>query len=371
MAQITIGEMVQVSLKTTDVGLARSRHAIADAALRRYWDAERAGPIPLTHMQIVGLSGELYRAFATSLEANPGSPERWQKVRQTNAAAQRGELGTLAVFGIGLGAAQRREASLEDRFGPMADNLLAQRGLVTDLESRKRLIEQSARALDEAAAKLELNAAGDYRPDPTASRFPAWQDAATPSGPTLLELYKLWAQHPENSGLAPRTKAAYLSAVSAAARHLGNPPVASITRSDLRTYFDARMNASGPTRLQPRVARDVHKAALSSVLGWAVDREFAALNVALEVPIKVPSKTLLRHKGASDQEALALSEAALAIPSSSAPRTRSAARRWCSLLIMFTGCRIGEIAQLRAQDICRAPRLSDVGGHAGSRARQE
>ncbi len=48
-AEATIGEMVQVSLRTHDPAQARSLHSAADAALRRYWDTARRRPLSLSH----------------------------------------------------------------------------------------------------------------------------------------------------------------------------------------------------------------------------------------------------------------------------------------------------------------------------------
>ncbi|MFL4991093.1 MAG: DUF6538 domain-containing protein, partial [Microvirga sp.] len=41
---VKIGAVVQASLRTKDTKQAKQLHAVADAALRRYWDAQRNGP---------------------------------------------------------------------------------------------------------------------------------------------------------------------------------------------------------------------------------------------------------------------------------------------------------------------------------------
>jgi hypothetical protein len=61
---------------------------------------------------------------------------------------------------------------MEQRFGPLADAALAREGIVTDDDSRWKLIEALARDLTEAAKKLARNANGDYSPDTYADRFP-------------------------------------------------------------------------------------------------------------------------------------------------------------------------------------------------------
>jgi len=56
---------------------------------------------------------------------------------------------------------ERRRASLEKRFGAMADTFLVKRGIVKDAESRQKLIEHLSIDLSEAAKKLDCQA---YKP---------------------------------------------------------------------------------------------------------------------------------------------------------------------------------------------------------------
>ncbi|WP_420870169.1 DUF6538 domain-containing protein [Microvirga aerophila] len=82
-ASVKLGEVAQASLRTRDPREAKERHAIADAALRRFWDSRRNGPSRLSHQQAAAQAGTLYTAFADTLERNPGSPERWALEHRT------------------------------------------------------------------------------------------------------------------------------------------------------------------------------------------------------------------------------------------------------------------------------------------------
>ena len=62
---------------------------------------------------------------------------------------------------------------MEQRFGRIVDAMLVREGVVTDHESRWKVIEAVARDLIEAAEKLARNADGDYSPDTYVSRFPS------------------------------------------------------------------------------------------------------------------------------------------------------------------------------------------------------
>lgn len=66
---------------------------------------------------------------------------------------------------------------MEERFGRFVDGCLARRVLSIDAESRVRLLEQVAIALNKAAMRLAGNAVGNYGPDEDAARVPAWKGA--------------------------------------------------------------------------------------------------------------------------------------------------------------------------------------------------
>ncbi|TXN84390.1 hypothetical protein FV234_02325 [Methylobacterium sp. WL8] len=65
---VTVGAVVQTSLRTQTIAEAKARHSEADAALKRYWDAVRVGQRPLTHKEAVALAGEFYRAATQCIE---------------------------------------------------------------------------------------------------------------------------------------------------------------------------------------------------------------------------------------------------------------------------------------------------------------
>jgi hypothetical protein len=86
---VKIGDTVQASLRTRDPTTARSRHATADATLRGFWEANRRGPIELTHRQAAALSGELYRAWAAKIEPRLS---RWSKRQKEAGRASKNHL---------------------------------------------------------------------------------------------------------------------------------------------------------------------------------------------------------------------------------------------------------------------------------------
>lgn len=193
---------ISISLGTADRTAAKAMCTEVAANVERQLKALREGPKALTAKQIAALSGVAYRAFAEGLEANPGlTVEGWLRVAEANEAAKRGN-----PLLIAKSDSERQVISMEERFGPIADATLLAEGMVTDSNSRWKLIEALGRDLTPAAKKLARNADGDYRPDTYADRFPQLSKAkaVAQTGRTLTELADAWHTHSLSRGMRAR-----------------------------------------------------------------------------------------------------------------------------------------------------------------------
>lgn len=360
---------ITLTTGTADRRLGAMTHARIASEVEEQFAALRAGPQTLSQKDAEALAGRLYRKLAGELENNPGDAALWQRAQGAIDDARAGRLGVGPLL---IGDAAARRASMETLLGQVADHMLAAKGIVLAPDSRPDFLEALARAVDQAAKKLERNASGDYRPDPDAGRFPEWirpspGRSSAKDGLTLMTLFERWAKHPEQKNQARRTVSRYRSVFAAVDAFLGKPDAKQITAADVRRYVEARM--TDPARpLGPRSAKSVHLAALSSVFGWAIGKNvLTGENPARAVRIKVSKRPTLRGKDASNDEARTFAEAALAIPAHSPARSREAALRWCPLLCLFTGARVNEITQLRREDLqtvegVRALRLTPEAG---------
>lgn len=77
------------------------------------------------------------------------------------------------------------------------------------------------------------------------------------------------------------------------------------------------------------------------------------MNVAASVVVRVPKKAKLRERDFTDAEAARILSATLTPPSGRMAGKYALARRWVPWLCAYTGARVNEISQLRAEDICR------------------
>lgn len=344
-----IGTHVEFSLRTADPALAKLRLNRASEHFERTIAAYREGPRRLTQKECVTIAGILYRDLAQSFEDNPGDAEIWQLVREANERATTSPERT------------------EQWFGPSADELLSKLGIVTDRASRAALLQEVAKAFNEAAAKLKRNAEGDFRPDPIADRFPKWdgrgREATNPHGsgsaPTPTELFSLWRQHPDQKSIAQSTLASYSTAFRILQAFLikrfgTEPAAASLTREDFRAFIDMR---SEEDKVSASTINRSDLAAINAVFNWAVDQDKLTTNPADGVKRKVRKGTEggnKRRKTINDAEARAILGHAFHYPTKTGRRENPkliAAKRWVPWLMAYTGTRVGEVAQLRKCDV--------------------
>lgn len=337
---------IAISLGTADRALAKAKCPEVAAAVERHMQAFRGGPKPLTLKQIVALSGEVYKAFADGLEADPIlSPKQWRDIADGNREARKGN-----ILFIGNHAERRREA-MERRFGRMADIILARRSIVTDGESRWKLIERLSLDMPKAGEKLARNADGDFAPDQYAQRFPAWEDGKqnVPKGHTLSGLAQAWHDAALARDVTKRDAERFRRVVLRFAEWLGHDDATRVTRPDAVRWADTRSKAG----IAASTINKVDMAALRAVFEWGTDRDLLDANpLARGVRIEARGKPKVREKFFDDAEVSAILGAALSVkPTKREDPKTTAAKRWVPWLCAYSGARVVEMIQLRKQDI--------------------
>lgn len=329
-------QMVQFSLRTKDPKEAKERHAQELAKIQLRWKALRDQPEPLSHIQIVGLAGELYRRQIDLHVAEPHEPELWVSLLQL--------LERLAGGG---------PEALAQWYGSAADKLLEEHGLAADAASRSRLYQEAHSALAQAARHLLKQARGDYRPDPDSGRFPKLsKDSRNAAEATIGDLFDLWKREHLANGSSPRTVRDHRQKLDALIDFLGHDDAKRVTREDLARWTEELRHGKG---LAARTVADKYLSAVRAVFGAGVDKFRVESNPAAAVRVRVPKPKRERDRSFSDEEALRILRAALNAPTASGettPHNRSAFR-WIPWICAYTGARVGEIAQLRKEDFLK------------------
>lgn len=348
---------IRVSLRTPDPTEYKARKATLDAYLEGFWRSIKDGPTALTHKQCVALAGELYGMWVSALEDYPGEPRTWEKVLANNEDAAAGRYGSGRVR---IGDKAKVAASLEDRYGAFADLLLARHALIVDQKSRLRLLEQTHSGMNKAAVRVMGYAEGDYSEDTEAGKFPKFErtpSRAAKANPkvSLKGLLDGWWMAAKAAGQSESTKTSYTRAVTLLGEFLRHDDATRITPEDILAFRNHLRDTPDPVTgqiLSPKTIKDSHLAGTKAVFNWAVSERLLDSNPATGITIKVGKKPKLRERYFRSEERKAILDAARAYtPIGHENAANTNAKKWVPWLCAYTGARVGEMVQLRSQDI--------------------
>ncbi|WP_338822539.1 site-specific integrase [Bradyrhizobium septentrionale] len=231
-----------------------------------------------------------------------------------------------------------------------------------DSESRAMLLVAFWMALRDAFMNRQRNAGGDYAPDPKAARFPDWQ---APEGApkeklkrgaskhSLTGLVEDWWREAKRAGRKQSTYESYRNSMARLVAFLKHDTASRVTPEDIVRFKDYRVQSG----VSAKTVKDSDLAGMKTVFGWGVVNRRLPSNPAEGITIKVGKSRKLRSKGFYDSEAVAiLKHAREFVPGREAPKL-AAAKRWVPWLCAFTGARVGEMIQIRKEDIRREGKL--------------
>lgn len=324
--------MIKVSLRTHDPREAKARQAKALAYLDNVWKSLRDGPRRLSHKQVVALAGDFRRRAIATFDEEPGPATIWARLLELSAGWDE--------------AARLREAA------PFVEEHLARHALNVDEDTKAALTREMLKVGVEIAGVLKGRAEGNYAPDEGANRFPSLQleapkdHAAVP----VAELLAGWELESRAAGVTDKTVSEYKSVLTRFVAFIEHGDATRITPHDVIRWKDKRL-ADGRS---PKTVKDVDLSAMKSVFGWGVRNHKLASNPAQGVTLKVGKKARERDKGFTDDEAEAILKASLGYSGAAQEHARTAAaKRWLPWLCAYSGARIGEVAQLRREDVRR------------------
>jgi len=323
---------VKVSLRTRDPREAKARQAKALAYLDDVWQSLRDGPRRLSHKQVVALAGDFRRRAIARFDEEPGPAPIWARLLELPAGWDE--------------AARLREAA------PFVEEHLARHALNVDEETKAALTREMFKVGVEIAEVLKGRAEGNYAPDNGASRFPALQLDAPKAHAALpvAELLAGWELESRAAGVTDKTVSEYKSVLTRFVAFIEHDDATRITPHDVIRWKDKRL-VDGRS---PKTVKDVDLSAMKSVFGWGVRNHKLPSNPAQGVTLKIGKKARERDKGFTDDEAKAILKAARGYSGAAQEHAKTAAaKRWLPWLCAYSGARIGEVAQLRREDVRR------------------
>ena len=97
--------------------------------------------------------------------------------------------------------------------------------------------------------------------------------------------------------------------------------------------------------------KDTYLSVIKTVYRWGNDNGKVRGNPAERVTVLAPRRVVVREKGLNDAEAETILAATLTDPPGKLSSQRALARRWVPWICAYTGARVNEITQLRAEDV--------------------
>lgn len=329
------------TLDTKDPAEAKTRFAAGYQGLQKRWASLRAKPAPIPHKQIMALVGKYRRELDAIVEMEPGESAIWAR-----------------VLNVEAGHASTPEA-LESWAGADADRLLQAEGLAADDYSRTRLISEMHKARIEWATHQHRRAEGDYSPDPALQRYPEWRphtasaggaEGVPEGGPTLTELFARWERRHLADGKPAKTVSDYRQKVDSLRAFLGHDDARQVTARRVVDWCDHLRHEKG---LKARTVSDKYLSAIKTVFKLAFEQDLLPANPLERVRARVPKPNRERPEGFTEAEARAILRASLVDPEALGRRSEGNKRaiRWVPWICAYTGARVGEIGQLRKQDL--------------------
>jgi integrase len=171
---------------------------------------------------------------------------------------------------------------------------------------------------------------------------------------TLTGIIEGWWTEAKATGRKPSTYESYRNTVAGLVVFLGHDDAKRVTPEDIVRFKDYRLASTNPRTGKPvsaKTVKDSDLAALKTLFGWAVSNRKLTTNPATGITIKLGKPQKLRGKGLTEEEAKAILQAALNLERGGERGGTFAAKRWVPFLAAYTGARLGELAQLRKQDV--------------------
>ena len=321
----------KASLRTKDVGEAKRRHAVHAALVDSRWEGLRAGVRRLDLREIHALAGEFYDVRIDAYQAGRFSPFR--------APLSAG----ICERYVGDGSPTNREAFLH-LHGNEIDAYLAHKGLVLDPETRGALDLAVARAILQAEDQSLKYLKGDFSPDPMAGRFPKLPDKPAVVPLPLDEWFEMYAVE---SRLAPSTRKRWRPALATLEAFVGHDDLARVTKDQVADWVEGLAKKGRGAK----TIRDVYLASAKALFGWLQGKRKVAANPCTGLKVKVVDDPVLRDRDFTEEEAHTILAAALSDQGGRISPEHAAARRWVPWLCAYSGARVGEITQLRRQDV--------------------
>ena len=174
--------------------------------------------------------------------------------------------------------------------------------------------------------------------------------AATPAAPptqSIRDVFKGYRIELQSIGKGHDAEARWAPVVDNLVSHIGHDSANRITRANAIKWTDNLL-----VTLSPKTVRDSYLATARAAFAWAVDRIDVAQNPFAGVKVRLTKRVRNREKGFTADEAQSILTASRNYAGSAKEQPKmTAAKQWVPLLGAYSGARVGELCQLRGEDV--------------------
>ncbi|EAQ47714.1 Hypothetical Cytosolic Protein [Roseobacter sp. MED193] len=355
VSTVSVKDVVKVSLRTSDAAEAKRRFTHALAAVEAHWAALKKGPVALNHKQCVALAGEIRRDWVAAFDEEPGSPSGWMLVQELDADAAQLTQNPFERLAVRAAVKPPNSKGLEARFGGFADVVLRRHGLIVDAATRVRLLPLIASAMSEAAEVNLSKSQGDYSDSGDTAKYPAFGPKQTATderqrdekkpltfGRIIDEEERRRSLGRDGKPIPPTTIRKYRLASKEFADFRGGDNARTVTPEDVEGW---KLNMLEEGELSnSTIAQRLQN--ISTVMEWGQQHELGKLFLHSN-PVNVVKRPE-KHGVRSENRTLRLTEARAILRA--ARQETKPTLRWLPWMMAYSGARVGEVAQLCAQD---------------------
>jgi integrase len=334
------------SLGTRDPQEAKRRHAQLMTELDARWSNLRASPRVLSEREATEIATAVYEQHISQHSENPSDQKFWD-IELGKALWVREPMPrlidekTMIEWLATPDPDFSRKLELREWCLSVAQQALDARGLAASSENKDKMARAVSVAMQNASVTLSRYAHGDYGTNAASSHVqinsrPMNSGGRSQKAITFESLFEGWVAEKLPGA---KTRYSWERVLKQLASFLEHNDATQLTADDL-IRWKASLIAAG---LKTKTIRDGKLAPVRAILQWGVDSRILVQNPGERVTIDLKAKLVDRKRGYSDDEASKVLKAALT--------QSNALRRWVPFICAYTGARVSEVCQIRAEDI--------------------
>lgn len=354
----------KISLGTRDPQEAKIAHARVAAEVEARWARLGQGALSLSHMEAVGLAGEIYRSMIEANQENPDRiPGRVAALMLDRAFLKKGNI-RIIPMGMNPDATKALlERLATDRNAPLVDAWLSEKGILLDAESRTKVLAEVDKAALQAREQLERMMNGDYRQDPDAGRFPKFEldkpkpkERARASNVVTFDAIVDAQAAKRRAGKTPKpmpdtSVKKYKRLANEFASFRGSDDATTVTLAEVEEWGDSLLEAAqvGNRTIAGKLTN------LGTIINWGKHqrKHRDAMRAAEIISGQIELPTYVEKS--ADETSYTMEEARRVL--AAARRETEVRKRWLPWLCLYAGLRISEANALRKSDFFQSEGL--------------